>query len=81
MGSLPAAVSVTVATDLTLMVSVGTLTSVAGGLVSASNFVLDRLQTQLVNDLTKGGYHKCLPGQTTASVEFASVGSPHPKDT
>jgi hypothetical protein len=43
---------------------VSTLTAAAGGLVSASNFILEHLQTKLVTDLTKGGYVKCLPGQT-----------------
>ena len=71
LGSLPAMVSLTVAGEMTLVVSVSTLTAAAGGLVSASNFVLEQLQTRLVNDLTKGGYHKCLPGQTYTTAKVS----------
>lgn len=71
LGSLPATVSLTVAGEMTLAVSVSTLTAAAGGLVSASNFILDQLQTKLVNDLTKGGYHKCLPGQTYTTPKLS----------
>jgi hypothetical protein len=60
MGSLPAVVRV----GGQALLSVNALTTAAGGVVSASHFVLDHLQTKLVSDLTKGGYHKCLPGQT-----------------
>lgn len=52
---------------LTLSIPVATITAAAGGIVSASNYCLDKFQTQLVTDLTKGGYHTCLPGQTYTS--------------
>ncbi|CAB9514582.1 expressed unknown protein [Seminavis robusta] len=69
-GTFPAAVSVTVAGEA-VMVSVSAITAAAGGLVSASNFVLEALQTKLVNDLTKGGYHKLLPGQTYTTQKLS----------
>ena len=64
MGSVPGILSVTIAGEASVLISVSTLTAAAGGFVSATNFVLEQLQTQLVNDLAKGGYHKLLPGQT-----------------
>jgi hypothetical protein len=63
-GSLPAVVRVSMLGGQAMMLSVNAMTAAAGGMVSASNYVLDALQTRLVQDLTKGGYHKCLPGQT-----------------
>ena len=72
MGSVPAMITLgTAAGELSVAVSVSTLTAAAGGFVSASNFVLDQLQTQLVHDLTKGGYHKCLPGQTYTTCKLS----------
>jgi hypothetical protein len=50
--------------EQTLMISVSTMSSAAGALVSASNWVLDTVQNKFVADFSKGGYHKLLPGQT-----------------
>lgn len=65
-GAVPGVLSLSVA-EYTLVVSVSTITAAAGGLVSATNWVLDSVQTKLVADLAKGGYHKLLPGQTYTS--------------
>jgi hypothetical protein len=53
-----------VVAEQTLMVSVSAMSSAAGALVSASNWVLDTVQNKFVADFSNGGYHKLLPGQT-----------------
>ena len=53
-----------VVAEQTLMVSVSAMSSAAGALVSASNWVLDAVQNKFVADFSKGGYKKLLPGQT-----------------
>lgn len=76
LGSVPGILSVSVATGAeaaaVISISVSTLTAAAGGFVSATNFVLEQLQTQLVNDLAKGGYHKLLPGQTYTTQKLTA---------
>mmetsp|Transcript_11867 Transcript_11867/g.18206 ORF Transcript_11867/g.18206 Transcript_11867/m.18206 type:complete len:237 (+) Transcript_11867:244-954(+) len=69
-GMIPGVVGITLAAEYTLVVSVSTLTAVAGGVVTTTNWVLDRVQNQVVADLSKGGYHKILPGQTWTSARM-----------
>jgi len=62
-----ATATVTGATAVGGEIAVATITAVAGGFVSASNYCLDRYCLKLVHDLTKGGYHTLLPGQSFTS--------------
>ena len=48
----------------TVVVTASALASATGGLVSATNFALESLQSRLVADLSRGGYTKLLPGQS-----------------
>jgi hypothetical protein len=57
-------IGVTAAEWAGVSVSVSAISSAAGALVSASNWVLDTLQNKFVADLSEGGYQKLLPGQT-----------------
>mmetsp|Transcript_25863 Transcript_25863/g.37917 ORF Transcript_25863/g.37917 Transcript_25863/m.37917 type:complete len:238 (-) Transcript_25863:219-932(-) len=59
------------AADTTLVVSVGALAAAASGVVSATNWALDRTQNKIVADFSRGGYHKILPGQTYTSHKRA----------
>ena len=56
----------------TLVVSVSAVTAATGGIVSATNYVLDKVQNTVVNDLAKGGYHKIMPGQTYTTGRMTS---------
>jgi hypothetical protein len=64
MGMIGVTAAEWVVAEQTLMVSVSAMSSAAGALVSASNWVLDTVQNKFVADFSKGGYHKLLPGQT-----------------
>ena len=82
MGSLPVTLPVTLPLVLTaggaeatttILVSMSSLTTAANGLVTASTYLLETCQTKLVADLTKGGYHKVLPGQTYTTRHWLPV--------
>eukprot|EP00565_Helicotheca_tamesis_P004635 CAMPEP_0185731312 /NCGR_PEP_ID=MMETSP1171-20130828/12541_1 /TAXON_ID=374046 /ORGANISM="Helicotheca tamensis, Strain CCMP826" /LENGTH=229 /DNA_ID=CAMNT_0028400549 /DNA_START=172 /DNA_END=861 /DNA_ORIENTATION=+ len=59
------------AAETTLVVTVGALTAAASGVVSATNYALDKVQNRVVSDFSRGGYHKLLPGQTFTSAKYS----------
>mmetsp|Transcript_18219 Transcript_18219/g.21034 ORF Transcript_18219/g.21034 Transcript_18219/m.21034 type:complete len:259 (-) Transcript_18219:38-814(-) len=77
-GMIPGVVGITTTTTAAaaaeIVISVKILTAMAGGFVSTTNWYLDRVQNQIVADLSKGGYTKLLPGQTFTSQRYRAIG-------